>query len=185
MLKVRTAPLDETSSIAVVDFRFSNPSNVNFVVRTVTVVLESACPLHAASAAGQIKTISLASGRRQVRWTFRPEEGKLMPLSLTLSTGPQTADLDVWYFTNEDPRPRALPLHRLLLPWAVLKKPKQVTQPLAPELKGGDWARGKQIFFGDKAGCARTRDRPVSEQNGHARDRRGWQRHHLYRLDLE
>ncbi len=39
-LKIRTAPLDETSSIAVVDFRFSNPSNVRFVVRTVTLVLE-------------------------------------------------------------------------------------------------------------------------------------------------
>ena len=39
-LKVRTAPLDENSSIAVIDFRFGNPANVNFVVRSVTVVLE-------------------------------------------------------------------------------------------------------------------------------------------------
>lgn len=40
MLKLRTAPLDEHSSIAVIDFRFANPSNVRFVVRTVTVRLE-------------------------------------------------------------------------------------------------------------------------------------------------
>lgn len=40
VLKVRIAPLDETSSIAVVDFRFANPGNVDFVVRNVTVVLE-------------------------------------------------------------------------------------------------------------------------------------------------
>lgn len=40
VLKVRTAPLDDRSSVAVVDFRFANPSYVNFVVRTVTVVLE-------------------------------------------------------------------------------------------------------------------------------------------------
>ena len=40
VLKVRTAPLDENSSVAVVDFRFANPANVNFVVRSVTVVLE-------------------------------------------------------------------------------------------------------------------------------------------------
>jgi hypothetical protein len=39
-LKVRTAPLDDNSSVAVVDFRINNPSNVRFVVRTVTLVLD-------------------------------------------------------------------------------------------------------------------------------------------------
>jgi hypothetical protein len=41
-LKVRTAPLDDNSSVAVIDFRFRNPGDVNFVVRSVTVVLEDA-----------------------------------------------------------------------------------------------------------------------------------------------
>src|SRR5512141_2223553 len=40
-LKVRTAPLDENSSVAVIDFRVNNPSNVRFVVRTVTLVLDA------------------------------------------------------------------------------------------------------------------------------------------------
>jgi hypothetical protein len=40
ILKVRTAPLDENSSVAVIDFRFHNPANDPFVVRTVSVVLE-------------------------------------------------------------------------------------------------------------------------------------------------
>ena len=40
ILKVRTAPLDENSSVAVLDFRIHNPSNMSFVVRTVTVVME-------------------------------------------------------------------------------------------------------------------------------------------------
>jgi hypothetical protein len=40
VLKVRTAPLDDGSSVAVIDFRFANPSNVQFVVRTVTVAVE-------------------------------------------------------------------------------------------------------------------------------------------------
>jgi hypothetical protein len=40
ILKVRTAPLDEESSIAVIDFRMTNPSNVLFEVRTVTVEME-------------------------------------------------------------------------------------------------------------------------------------------------
>jgi hypothetical protein len=40
ILKVRTAPLDERSSAVVVDFRVNNPSDVPFMARTVTVVLE-------------------------------------------------------------------------------------------------------------------------------------------------
>jgi hypothetical protein len=42
ILKVRTAALDEDSSIAVLDFRITNPSDVLFEVRTVTVELEDA-----------------------------------------------------------------------------------------------------------------------------------------------
>ena len=38
--KVRTVALDDNSSVAVLDFRMSNPSDVLFVVRTVTVLLE-------------------------------------------------------------------------------------------------------------------------------------------------
>jgi len=39
-LKVRTAALDENSSIAVIDFRFANPSDVLFVVRMVSCFME-------------------------------------------------------------------------------------------------------------------------------------------------
>src|SRR5438309_1827272 len=39
-LKVRTAPLEDNSTVAVVDFRFNNPGNVLFVVRSVTVLME-------------------------------------------------------------------------------------------------------------------------------------------------
>jgi hypothetical protein len=42
ILKVRTAPLDENSSVAVIDFRYRNPANDPFIVRTVTVILEDA-----------------------------------------------------------------------------------------------------------------------------------------------
>ena len=40
VLKVRTLELDENSSLAVVDFRISNPADYNFVVRSVEVFLE-------------------------------------------------------------------------------------------------------------------------------------------------
>jgi len=40
ILKVRTAPLDEKTSIVVLDFRFTNPSSYPFMVRTVTVLFD-------------------------------------------------------------------------------------------------------------------------------------------------
>lgn len=40
ILKVRTAPLDENSSVAVLDFRFTNIADYPFTVRDVTVALE-------------------------------------------------------------------------------------------------------------------------------------------------
>src|SRR5678809_526579 len=41
VLKVRTAAMDEESSVAVIDFRFVNPADVTFVVRTVDVIMEN------------------------------------------------------------------------------------------------------------------------------------------------
>lgn len=40
VLKVRTQAMDEKSAVAVVDFRFANPSNHPFVVRQVDVTIE-------------------------------------------------------------------------------------------------------------------------------------------------
>lgn len=40
ILKVRTAPLDDNSSVAVIDFRVTNPSDYNFMTKSVTIVLE-------------------------------------------------------------------------------------------------------------------------------------------------
>jgi hypothetical protein len=40
ILKVRTAPLSDDSSIAAIDFRIANPSDILFEVRTVTVEME-------------------------------------------------------------------------------------------------------------------------------------------------
>jgi hypothetical protein len=40
LLKIRTAPLDENSSVVVIDFRVTNPSDVLFMVRSVSVEME-------------------------------------------------------------------------------------------------------------------------------------------------
>ncbi|SRR5581483_937981 len=40
VLKVRTAPMDEHSSVVVVDFRFVNPSDYPFIVRKVDILVK-------------------------------------------------------------------------------------------------------------------------------------------------
>lgn len=45
-LKVRTAPLDDNSSVAVVDFRFVNPADYPFVVRSVKLTMEDSSGAH-------------------------------------------------------------------------------------------------------------------------------------------
>jgi putative heme-binding domain-containing protein len=57
--------------------------------------------------------------------------------------------------TAEDPRPRALPLRRFLLPWASLEREKAPAVRVIPELAGGSWRAGRDLFFGDQAGCAK------------------------------
>ena len=53
VLKVRTAPLDENSSVVVIDFRAGNSSDYPFVVRTVDVLMEDSAgtQYHGATAA--------------------------------------------------------------------------------------------------------------------------------------
>jgi putative heme-binding domain-containing protein len=45
-----------------------------------------------------------------------------------------------------------LPLRRVLLPWA---KPYVAVAMVkrTPELEGGDWERGRKVFFGEQVGC--------------------------------
>ncbi len=87
-------------------------------------------------------------------YRFKAKEGELIPLELQLRTGKQPAALHVSFATNEDARPRAIPLGRFHMPWASLKK-EEIAQRDIPEIKGGNWHRGKQLFFGDAAQCSR------------------------------
>ncbi|HVS38957.1 MAG TPA: ThuA domain-containing protein [Gemmataceae bacterium] len=87
----------------------------------------------------------------------RPRRPEPLDMTFVLLTGATTA-LDISYSTNEDERPRALPLNRFLLPWAVLERPKEAQLDAdrdIPELKGGDWAHGRDAFFSEQAQCAK------------------------------
>jgi putative heme-binding domain-containing protein len=80
-----------------------------------------------------------------------------VPLEVVLMKGEGKSEFRVTFTTNEDDRERPLALRRFLLPWArpeAAPSGKVVRKPV-PELKGGDWVRGRKVFFGEEAACAR------------------------------
>jgi putative heme-binding domain-containing protein len=94
------------------------------------------------------------AGRYRVRLKVKPRERHPVPVEITLATEGQTS-LEVSYTTQEDNRPRALPLRRFLLPWAAVdQSQKAIANRDFPELKGGVWSRGRAIFFGEQSKCS-------------------------------
>ena len=71
-----------------------------------------------------------------------------------MPTGGTEPKLEVNWFTAEDSRPRPLPLRRMFLPWA---RPylALVAASATPELAGGDWFKGKKLFFSEPASCSK------------------------------
>jgi putative heme-binding domain-containing protein len=89
---------------------------------------------------------------REVRVSLPPGKNFWLPVEVTLATGTGEPALDVSWYTAEDARSRPMPLRRVLLPWA---KPYVAAAVVTrtPELDGGDWERGRKIFFGEQAAC--------------------------------
>ena len=81
-------------------------------------------------------------------------EGGWLAFDVSFATGPGEPEPALTWTTADDPRPRAFPLRRILLPWA-----KPGIAPAAPEgerevpeIAGGNWLNGKKLFAG-KATC--------------------------------
>lgn len=89
--------------------------------------------------------------------TLDPRSGSPLPVEVSIATGPNQPELSLTWHTQDDGRPRALPLNRLLLPWVPTERVStgDSLKRGKPELQGGDWARGRDLFFGDKALCSR------------------------------
>jgi putative heme-binding domain-containing protein len=109
----------------------------------VTLVLKSDAPLRVDAEYG-----------REVRMPITPAPGEFMPLQVTLQT-PGPARLEATYHTADDPRPRALAPWRFLPPWAAATSETVALRDAQPELEGGDWLRGRDVFFSETAKCGR------------------------------
>src|SRR5262249_10879781 len=120
----------------------------------VTLSLTATGPFTVNSPSGEL--VGRSAGKSHVaRLTIDANTDELIPVKITLEAS-DNPSLSVTWNTAEDDRPRPLALHRTLVPWAV-RNPKDdtVTERKIPELEGGSWARGRKVFFGDQAGCAK------------------------------
>lgn len=99
-------------------------------------------------------TISVPIHGNEGRVTLKPKEDRWLPIEVTLATDSREPILDMSWFTDEDARPRPLPLRRVLLPWARPHVPVAMITRV-PEIEGGDWLRGKAVFFGEPAACSK------------------------------
>ncbi len=108
---------------------------------------------------GNARTIGSTPGQvtHDVFLTVNPKEREWLDLVVNCRTAAGTVPtLNLSWHTKQDSRTRALPLSRLFLPWA---RPEASASVLAfaprPEIQGGDWARGREIFLSERALCSK------------------------------
>ncbi|MBA4149228.1 MAG: ThuA domain-containing protein [Verrucomicrobia bacterium] len=119
---------------------------------TVTVVLKSKNRI-AVTAPG-MKTQNISAN--EIHLTAIPKQNQWLPLDVILeATLKAQPDIEVSWFTAEDDRHRALPLRRFVLPWATPEESvgDKIVERVIPEIAGGNWLRGKKIYFGEAASC--------------------------------
>lgn len=123
----------------------------------VTLVFESPELIAVKTSVGAVMETMSQEGRRQVPVKVSPREDEPISIEVDLATTEKLPSLRISFFTNEDSRPRALPLARILLPWAAVNRPTgdALVQREIPELKGGNWSHGRELFYGDQALCGR------------------------------
>jgi len=114
---------------------------------TVTVDFKSDAALTLEAPGAQVQQV----GEHESRLTVTGVRAdQWLAVALTVATPAQS--LDVSYITTRDPRPRALPTRRFLVPFAKPGAPDDLNSTI-PELAGGNWEAGRALFKG-KAACA-------------------------------
>ena len=115
---------------------------------SVTLIFKSDAELSIEAKGARIRRVSARESHVTV---VEPTEGEWQPLTVTVATPAKS--LDVSYSTSRDPRPRALPTNRFLMPFATPPKPP-IPREEIPQIVGGNWEAGHDLFMG-KATCSK------------------------------
>jgi putative heme-binding domain-containing protein len=114
---------------------------------TVTVTFKSDAALTLDVTGAKVERVSA----NESRLTGEGARENVWP-AFTLIVATPAKSLDVSFSTARDPRPRALPLRRFLMPFAKPAPPDDLTRTI-PEIAGGNYEAGRALFKG-KAACA-------------------------------
>jgi len=122
-----------------------------------TVTFKTSTPEATLTLGGEAAKLGTSNKPSMVSFTVPADAPKLVPFELHLKKGAGPAKLAIEWTTNEDSRPRPMPLRRMLLPWADVsdKESEAIVAVLPKELEGGNWSNGYREFFGEKAMCAK------------------------------
>lgn len=95
----------------------------------------------------------------QVEWLAEIDlsESTSVMVELTVPTLGREPAMEIEWWTADDSRPRPFPLRRFRAPWESQADESERFDPseVHPMLAGGNWERGKRLFFGETGGCAK------------------------------
>ncbi|MGE4002876.1 MAG: ThuA domain-containing protein [Planctomycetaceae bacterium] len=120
----------------------------------VTVRFEASEPFTLHTPAGDTEAIAV-DGVYAATFANGPDHDRLVPVEVDLRCEHGNPRFTVVWNTADDDRWRALPLHRLWLPWAERQSSRmdELKERVIPELAGGSWARGRAVFHSKEANC--------------------------------
>ena len=124
----------------------------------VNVRFEANTPFTVRIGARTAESARTESGLQRADMAVRAPGKEWQPFELGVPTGERELKLTATWSTEEDSRQRAFPLRRFMVPWAQPADAEKTSTPserTIPEIAGGNWLRGKRLFFSDKLACAK------------------------------
>ncbi len=119
-----------------------------------TLRLETSSPFEVNLGSRANKAKADSSGRHTVELDHN-FTGQAELLTIRLETGDSKLPvLHVNYSVEADPTRRPLPFDALLLPWSPTRQPSLAAPAENTTLAGGDFERGRSLFFGEQLKCA-------------------------------
>jgi putative heme-binding domain-containing protein len=122
----------------------------------VTIYISNTQTPFSAEIAGKKHDSQLGQVSHDILYTLKPQRNAPLDLRIKFKANVMP-DFRITWRTKQDPsRDRALPLRRFLMPWARPEETPGIATSLPrPEIQGGDWKHGRELFFSDRALCSK------------------------------
>ena len=121
----------------------------NYVPEDAFFVFKSSEPLEIKADSASLSKSVKKGELYETKLAFERVAERAYKVEVSMNTTDKAPVLELHYFTSDDPTPRALQPHRFFLPWLEEIYSNEISPAMEiPELAGGNWSRGKELFFG-------------------------------------